>query len=280
MSSINTELEHLKAQDHDLDSLRELSYMAEFTTKYDLEYPRTITQQGRTSLSSLFLLLKHYSELKIVPENEINWYFREFLKVPDENKAKCITMLFDSFEEKFNQNIDLEAIFVTDEATKEAEKIAVKLSPELRDQFYFYINTGDELTPQIRQAINDELNDSIELEAYQKLFNAFDSKQTLNIGLREPQKGKALTPDQVAAKFDLEKSIATDEEHVAIADEKDPIAQLSSQTQSLYELVKLNRDRLSKEAKNRKDESQNKIDEIVLVGNRTKPAGLEELLKK
>lgn len=270
----------LTDKEQDLENLRFQSDIANFESKYDLDYPLNASMQTKTSLGTFFAMLKYYFTMEVIPENEINWYYQEFLKVPDENKGKCITALQDLFEEKLNQNIDIDAILVTDEANREAEKIAAKLSPKLREEFYYYINTGEELTPEIRDAIDEELSIVSEAEVYSRLERVLDNKETLNIGLRQPQRGKALTPDQVAAKFNLEKSIASDESEVAKAEEKDPLIQLSSQTQSLYELVKLNRDRIAKQQKDKKIESQNEIDEAIVTGTRSNPAGLDQLLKK
>jgi hypothetical protein len=263
-----------------LEELRQKGEIANFESKHNLEYPINASTQTKTSLSSLFAMLRYYLEVDVVREIEISWYYREFLQIPDENKPKCITALHDLFEFKYNQNIDLQAIVITSDANRDAEEIAAKLSPELREEFYYYINTGEELTQEMRQAINDEIEDNSQLESYLKLEKAFDMKQTLNIGLRNPQKGRAMTPDEVAQKYNLERSIASDEDVETQAEDKDPIAKLSSQTQSLYELVKLNRDRITKETKKKNIQTQRDMDDAIVTGTRSKPIGLDELLKK
>jgi ribosome-associated translation inhibitor RaiA len=268
-------LHNLTEKEQELELLREESEISNFNAKYNLGYPIDVKTQYKPIWHTFFVMIKHYFEMEIVPENEINWYYNEFAKVPDENKDHCLTQLYDMFEMKNAENADIVGIFAEDEANREMVSIAEKLSPEMKEAFYYYMNTGEELTPEVRRQLDDELNAVSEAEVYNRLERAFDTKQTLNIGVAP--KGKALTPDQVAAKFNLEQSIAPDEEVEAEADEKDPLAQISSQTQSLYKLVQQNRERLSKKEKT---ESPFDANNDIPTGTHTKPAGLDELLKK
>jgi hypothetical protein len=280
MTFTNNNLTNITDQEFELEALKEQSEILNFMTKHDIAIPENINPKYNVLLKSFISMIKHYVEIEIIDETEILWYYQEFLKVPDDLKSKCMSQLLDTFELKIHENLDIETLFVTEKTDRDAKEIASKLSPELRDAFYYYINTGEFLTPEIRSAVDEELAAISEGEALDRLERAFDEKQTLNIGLRQTPKGRALTPEEVAAKFGLDDSIAADEAEVQQAEDKDPLNKAGIKTQSLYELVKVNRERLSsEEAKNKKKVEYE--EELVLKPvEAPKLKGLDDLLDK
>jgi hypothetical protein len=280
MTFTNNNLTNITDQEFELEVLKEQSEILNFMTKYDIAIPENTNPKYNVLLKSYISMIKHYVEIEIIDESQVSWYYQKFLAVPDEEKSECMGQLLGTFELKIHENLDIETILVTEKADRDAKELASKLSPELRDAFYYYINTGEFLTPEIRSAIDEELAAISEGEALDRLERAFDEKQTLNIGLRETPKGRALTPEEVAAKFGLDDSIAADEAEVQQAEDKDPLNKAGIKTQSLYELVKVNRERLSsEEAKNKKRVEYE--EELVLKPvEGPKLKGLDDLLGK
>jgi hypothetical protein len=265
---------------HDLELLKMQSEELNLAEQLGLRIPHEVTVEEKQLWKIYFNTLLHGYQNQLLDETDIPDYINKFELTPSVSKLMVNNKLYNAFEQKIEDNGYLREVIAFNDIANSNKNIAKKLDDEGKENFYYYMNTDQVLTPEIRQAFAEEEIAESEAESYERLSRAFDSKQTLNIGLREPQKGKALTPDQVAAKFNLEQSIASDEDEEVLADDKDPMAKISSQTQSLYELVKLNRDRLTKEARNKKIFSQSEIDEDIATRVRSKPAGLDELLKK
>ena len=278
--SYQSNLQNLTDKEQELENLKEESEVNNFNTKFGLVYPDSVVTSQKPLWDTFFTMMKYYSELNIIPENEIGSYYTEFCLVLDEYRGRCVTQLAEMFEEKYLQNLDVETILVLDQSDKDAEKLASVLSPEMREAFYYFINTGEELTPELRTQIAQELAGAQESEALERLQRAFDSKKTLNIGSRESQKGRALTADEVQAKFDLDESIESGAEVIEESQKRDPMAKISTKTQSLYDLVNEQRQKRIQKDVDKKDGSRFDDQELIARQKENKNAGLDDLLNK
>jgi hypothetical protein len=270
MSDKLAELEILKIQSEH-DNLAE---------QLNLKIPHEVTVEERLLWGPYFNTIIFGYKNELLDATDIQFYLDKYDTIPNVDKLNFNNRIFEIFDDKILFNAEVESVLAANEIIEKNKEIAKKLDPDQKNEFYHYMRNGEGYTAELKEAIEMQKTLEVEEASLYKLNRAFDSKQTLNIGLREPQKGKALTPDQVAAKFNLESSIASDQDEEIEADDRDPMAKISSQTQSLYELVKLNRDKLTKDARNKKNQTQFEIDEDIVTRSRSKPAGLDELLKK
>ena len=278
--SYQSNLQNLTDKEQELENLKEESEVNNFNTRFGLSYPDSVLTSQKPLWDTFFTMLKYYSELGVIPENEISSYYSEFCYVLDEYRGRCVSQLAETFERQYLQNLDVETILVLDQSNKDAEKLASVLSPEMREAFYYFINTGEELTPELRTQIAQELAGAQESEALERLQRAFDTKKTLNIGSRESQKGRALTADEVQAKFDLDESIESGAEVIEESQKRDPMAKISTKTQSLYDLVNEQRQKRIQKDVDKKDGSRFDDQELIARQKENKNAGLDDLLNK
>jgi hypothetical protein len=191
--------------------------------------PGTATTEEKPLWEAYFNTLFYAFQFGIITKEDVPYFMENFAKT-DPNKQKEVnSQLFDYFENKIVQNYAVREIVEIDEANRFIDEISGALTPELRERFNYFMNTGEELPENYQQQIAAELAQKNEAEVYSRLQNALNKDKTLNIGIRDARATRGMSADEVVSKFGLDDESAGPSE----AD----IRAKQIQTQSLYQKI-------------------------------------------